>query len=328
MSFPLERHPGSIIFVDDDENYLAAVKTIFPPQWSIQTFAHTSEFVSHMTTMMAVIEDMDAYQRGAIDRCRKGGSVAIEVLRFWNAFPERYALPKVVLMDYHMPNHSGLDALEQIKDWHGPKVLLTGVADEALVCRAFNERLIDYYVAKQNAKILALIVSTVKLMLNNHTEISSLQWNAWNMSMRPEQALILRYPEITQALFKFVDDNCEHIVIGDPFGVMALGYAGEVKWLQLETTATLDAAADLLVKSGGTSEDAQSVRAARSLTNARINSALGIADTPSTAANAFQIRIPSINEILFGAVFDLTVGGAPRPEACYTAWQQRQSQRI
>lgn len=328
MSFPLERHPGAIIFVDDDENYLAAVKTIFPSNWNIQTFADVSAFVSHMTVMMAVVKDMDAYQLGSIERCRQGGSVAIEVLRFWNAFPERYALPQVVLMDYHMPHHSGLDALKQVKDWGGPKVLLTGVADEALVCRAFNEHRIDYYIAKQNAKILALIVSTVKLMLNNYTEASSLKWNAWNMSLRPEQQLILRHPEITQALFEFVDDNCEHVVIGDPFGVMALGYGGEVKWLQLETTATLDAAADLAVKTGGPSEDAQSVRAGRSLTNARINSALGIAGTPSAAAKAFQIRIPSINEMLFGAVFDLTVAGAPLPEMCYTAWQARQSQRI
>lgn len=324
MTFPLERHPGAIVFVDDDENYLAVIKDIFPPEWNILTFADATDFVDHVMAKMAVSKEMDAYQRGAIERYKKGGSVAIEVVRFWNAFPERYSLPQVVIIDYHMPSLNGLDALERVKEWSGQKILLTGVADEALICQALNERRIDYYIAKQNARIIQQTVSTVKLMLNNFLGTSGLKWSAWHMSMRSEQKLILQDPDITKALFEFVGEDFEHVVIGDPFGVMALGYGGGVKWLQMETTSTLDSAADLALKLGATNEEAHDVRAGRTLTDARINSALGIKERPNVAVNCFQVRIPYINEMIYGAVFDVSVTSAPPAEMCYSAWRARQ----
>lgn len=324
MSFPLERHPGSIVFVDDDETYLTVIENILPREWNIKTFPNATDFVEHMQAKIAVAKDMSSYQRGAIDRYKRSGSVAIEVLRYWNAFPERYSLPQVVVIDYHMPNLNGLEALEKVKEWNGKKALLTGVADEAIVCRAFNARIIDYYVAKQSARIMQEIVSAVKLMLNNYAATDRVKWTAWYMSMKPEQKLFMQEPNISKALFDFVDESYEHVAIGDPFGVMALGHNGGVKWLQLETSASLDAAAELAMKMGGSADDAQSVRVGRKLTDARIKSALSIAKKPAFAPCKFEIRIPSINEVLFGAAFDINAVGAPPAEMCYSAWHERQ----
>lgn len=322
MNFPLKRHPGSVVFVDDDENFLEVMKTIFPPEWNIIVFANAGDFVEYMQSKMAVSKEIDAYQLRAIERLKKGGAVALEVARFWNSFPERYSLPQVVIVDYHMPSLNGLDALEMIKEWDGQKILLTGVADESLICRAFNERRIDFFIAKQNARIMQQIASTLKLMLND-CGTSDLKWDIWNLSLRSEQNLIIQEPEIATALFEFVGDNCEHVVIGEPFGVMALGYDGGVRWLQLETTATLDAAADLALEMKVAQEDARDIRSGRVLSNARINSALRIYDMATVAASSFQTRIPCINEMLYGAVFKLDIAGFPPPELCYSAWHTR-----
>lgn len=295
-----------------------------PSELNVKPFAAVNDFLEYMTMKTAVAKDMDAYHRGAVDRLRNGGSVALEVLRFWSAFPERYSLPQTVVIDYHMPVMNGIQTLEKISAWHGNKVLLTGVADEAMVCRAFNDRLIDYYIPKQNAKLMQQITKALTLLQNNHTESSWATWNAWYMSIRPEQKLMLHIPEIAKELFAFVGETHEHVLIGEPFGVLALGYEGGVSWLQLETTATLDTAADLLVEMKGSQSDAQAVRSGRSLTDARIKKSLRMQEAPVTASSIFQISVPNTSDLLYGAVFDLNGAGAPPAEMCYSAWLARQ----
>lgn len=324
MLFPIQRHPGTTLFVDDDINFLSALEMTLPADVSVKTFAVAKEFLEHLAMKTAVAKDMDAYHRGAMDRLRHGGSVALEVMRFWNAFPERYALPQTVVIDYHMPVMNGIQALEKVGQWTGNRVLLTGVADEAMVCRAFNDRIIDYYIPKQNAKLMQQITAALKLLRNNHTQAPWAAWNAWYMSIRPEQELILHIPEVTKELFAFVGETHEHVVIGEPFGVLALGYEGGVKWLQLETTSTLDAAADLLVEMNGAQDDTQAVRSGRSLTDARIRKALRMGDTPVIAECQFQLSVPNTNEMLYGAVFDISGAGAPPAQMCYSAWLARQ----
>ena len=324
MPFSLSRYPGTVVFVDDDENYLSAIRATFPPTPHIKTFADPNEFVAYMATQIAVAKDMEAYFQGSIDRSKKSGSVAIEVLRFWNAFPDRFAMPQVVVIDYHMPNLNGLDALEKCKEWKGSRILMTGVADEALVCKAFNYKRIDYYIAKQNTNIMRQIVVTTTALLKEQNLTSWAQWNPWYISMSPEQKLFLREPQVAAELSTLLGGEFEHVVIGSPFGVMALGHAGGVKWIQLETTSSLDEAADLAAKNGSSNEDVQSVRAGRALTDARINAALAIAGQPLAVPCSFQVRIPRINEMLYGALFDVSAAGAPPAEFCYTAWNARQ----
>jgi FixJ family two-component response regulator len=324
MNFPLSRQAGSIVFVDDDVNFLATIKGVMAPDWNIQTFARPSEFVDHIKAKVAVERDMDSFQRGSVERYRNNGSAAVEVFRYWSAFPERYSLPKVVVIDYYMPGLNGLEALSQLDGWSGKKILLTGVADETLVCKAFNNRVIDYYIPKQNSKLITQLSEAIQLMVNSFSDSASMGWNAWFMSMRPEQRIFLNDPGVSKALFEFVGNNHEHVAIGDPFGVMALGHSGGVKWLQLETTSTLNDAAALAANAGADAESVQAIRYGRALSNARINTALGLSTENLSTPVTISLRIPGVNETVYGAVFDLNTAGGPPPEMCYSAWHARQ----
>lgn len=324
MTFPLERHPGSIVFVDDDETYLSVIRSIFPATWNILTFVDACEFVDHIAAKNAAAKEMAAYQRGAIDRYKKGASLASEVVRFWNAFPERYSLPQVVIIDYHMPTLNGLEALGLLQDWGGQKILLTGVADEASVCQALNERRIHYYIAKQNARLIDQTVTTVKMMLNNYAGTAAHRWNVWQLSMRTEQELLLQNPHVTKALFDFVGEVNEHVVLGDPFGVMSLGHNGGVKWFQIETTTSLSTAASIAQNMGAEADLVDAIREGSVISDARICSALGLLKPPSTHTKPLEIYIPQINETLYGGAFELDVPTAPPPEMCYSTWLARQ----
>lgn len=58
-----------------------------------------------------------------------------------------------VFVDYDMGEYNGLDFCRKISDIPIKKALLTGVADERIAIEAVNERLIDYYIRKDDPNL-------------------------------------------------------------------------------------------------------------------------------------------------------------------------------
>ena len=324
MTFPITRHPGTIVFVDDDANFLNTIRTVVDPEWSVRTFAMSSEFIDHITAKIAVTRDMETYQRRSLERYRSGGSAATEVLRYWNSFPERYSLPQVVVIDYYMPNMTGLEALGKCTGWNGKRILMTGVADEDLVCKAFNERQIDYYISKKNSKLISQISGAISLMKGKSFDVAPNQWNAWSASLESQHHLYLSNDSVESELDGLLGDKYEHIALGNPFGVLALGHAGGVKWIQLETSSTLESAANAAAGSGLSAQDVQRIRDGQALSDVRINQALALSEPTKTSDVKFFVRIPGTSEVVYGAEFDVATHAAPPKEMCYSAWHARQ----
>jgi CheY-like chemotaxis protein len=325
MTFPINRHPGTVIFVDDDANFLKTIRTVVDQDWSVRTFAMTSDFVDHIGAKIAVARDLETYQRRAMDRYRSGGSVATEVLRYWNSFPERFALPQVVVIDYYMPNMTGLEALEKCEGWNGKRILMTGLADEDLVCKAFNDKQIDYYISKKNSKLISQITKAVSLMMHRAFDCHIPQWNAWFASLQSQHHLILANEAVNSELNAILGSDFEHVTIGDPFGVMGLGHSGGVKWIQLETAATLDTAATMAAEAGVAESDVRRIREGRALSDIRIQKSLSAPAEQTTIKDvAFTVRIPGTSEVVYGAEFEVVTHAAPPKEMCYFAWLGRQ----
>jgi CheY-like chemotaxis protein len=326
MSFPLSRHHGAVVFLDDDLGMGDVYKDCFFSMWPIRTFSSPSVFVEYMREQIATEADMATYLRSSISRARSGkGTIAMEALRFWNAFPQRFNLPRVVVVDYHMPEMNGFDTLKAIREWGGQRMCISGIASEEVVSAAFNDRVIDYYIPKQNTGLIeAIPVGINKLLQRSFAEGGNL-WNPWYTSMDSMQYLTMRDPVVSDELFKHVSAEYEHISIGDPFGVLMLSGQGKLRWLQLETSESLDSAADVAVERGLPESEASAVRFGRSLSNARILKALGISAKVELADPVMQVRVPQLNSVLTGSVFDIECVGTPPVEACFDAWRAKHS---
>jgi len=72
----------------------------------------------------------------------------------------------VILVDYHMPNMTGIDFLNQIKSYPCKKILITGEQDYVLGIDALNAGLIDAYIRKDDPDLLN--------KLNNF--VTALEW--------------------------------------------------------------------------------------------------------------------------------------------------------
>lgn len=70
----------------------------------------------------------------------------------------------VILVDYHMPNMTGIDFLTNIKNYPFKKILITGEQDYALGIDALNTGLIDAYVRKDDPDLLNKLTDIVKIL--------------------------------------------------------------------------------------------------------------------------------------------------------------------
>jgi CheY-like chemotaxis protein len=73
----------------------------------------------------------------------------------------RFQQISVVVVDYDMPSIDGLEFCRRIKNPAIKKVLLTGKADEKIAVRAFNDKLIDRFILKQDEHINTVLNETI-----------------------------------------------------------------------------------------------------------------------------------------------------------------------
>ncbi len=141
--------------------------------------------------------------------------------------PSRFSQVSVVVVDYDMPGINGIQFCRQLADLPLRKVLLTGKATIDTAVRAFNERIIDGYIAKQDA----MLATRLK------TEIRALQMAYFTRVAEPLRSILgldaTRYitdPAIDE-LFAAecrAHDIVEHYVLAEPPGILMASSSGDI----------------------------------------------------------------------------------------------------
>jgi CheY-like chemotaxis protein len=321
MSFPLFHRPGSIVFLDDDPDYLEMLALVLPRQWHVRLFVRPLECISFLQQEPPFWEADAWHQQQLVDQWRSGKPLIPQVLGYWSKYTERFALTRVCVFDYSMPAMDGLTALGELVDWPGSRVLLTGQADEQVAVRAFNRGLIDQFIAKQSPDISRHLIDAVAHLLATpnarHAQI-------WRTTLTPEQNAVLRNATVRRDLAAFASSRwVEHVVIGDPFGVLGMDAQGNVSWLQLETREGLSALAELAEIEGVAPEAVDGIRAGQQLVDLELRQSLGRPAPPQLNA-AFTIGEEGR---LLGAVFPVDPVYGPDPANSYLQWLARQERR-
>ena len=153
LTLPLVHRPGSILFLDDDTDYLEMLGMVIPAHIQVELFSRPAGFARRMAQEPERWEADAQRQLQMIDRWRNGHPLLPQILRYWSGQPERHRLVQSCVVDYAMPGTDGLAVLNTLLDWPGSRVLLTGQADEQIAVKAFNSGLIDQFVPKQTTDI-------------------------------------------------------------------------------------------------------------------------------------------------------------------------------
>jgi hypothetical protein len=215
----------------------------------------------------------------------------------------------------------GLQALGELMDWPGARVLLTGQADEQVAVRAFNRGLIDQFIAKQTPDISRRLIDAVEQLLATP---NARHEQTWRVTLSPEQNALLRGAAAGRDLKAFAAKHwIEHVVIGQPFGVLGMDAAGRVSWLQLETREGLKALAELAEIEGVPAAGLEEIRSGRRLADLELRQALGHAGPPRLN----EAQAVGQGEGLLGALFPIDPPHAPDVVNSYSNWLARQEQR-
>jgi CheY-like chemotaxis protein len=321
MSFPLFHRPGTVVFLDDDPDYLEMLALVLPKRWHVKLFIRPAECINYLQQEPPFWEADAWNQQQLITEWREGKPLIPQILAYWSKYTERYALTRVCVVDYSMPGMDGLQALGELIDWPGARVLLTGQADEQVAVRAFNRGLIDQFIAKQTPDISRRLVDAVEQLLATP---NARHEQTWRVTLGPEQSALLRGAAAGRDLKAFAAKHwIEHVVIGQPFGVLGMDSAGRVSWLQLETREGLTALAELAEIEGVPAAGVAEIRAGRKLADLELRQALARSGPPQLT-NAFAV---GQGETLLGALFPIEAPHSPDVVNSYSNWLARQEPR-
>lgn len=318
MSFPLFHRPGAIVFLDDDPAYLEMLAMVLPRQWHARFYLRPQTCINQLQQEPPLWEADAWAQQEIIDAWRAGSPLIPQILRYWATHGGRYALTQVCVFDYAMPGMDGLQALGELTDWPGGRILLTGQADEHVAVSAFNRGLIDQFIAKQTPDISQHLIAVVQRMLDRPQMRHSQTWRA---ALTQPQHALLQVPSVGRQLSSFASDHwVEHVVIGQPFGVLGMNADGRVSWLQLESAVGLGELAELAESQGLGTAAANDIREGRTLVDLELQQALGQSG-PARLMPAFSIGHEGS---LLAALFPVELAG---PATGYKRWLKKHSHR-
>ncbi len=321
MNFPLFHRPGAIVFLDDDPAYLEMLAMVLPRQWNVKLYMRSQACINQLQQEPPLWEADAWAQQEMIDNWRAGHALIPQILHYWSTQTDRYGLTQVCVFDYAMPGMDGLQALGELTDWPGGRVLLTGQADEHVAVSAFNRGLIDQFIAKQTPDISQYLIAVVQRMLDRPQLRHSQIWRA--ALTQPQQAL-LQLPSVSRHLASLGASHwVEHVVIGQPFGVLGMDAEGRLSWLQLESAAGLAELAELAESQGLSADAAAAIREGRTLVDLELQQALGQFGAPRLTP-AFSIGHEGS---LLGALFPVYLASSPTGGTGYSQWLKNQGPR-
>lgn len=302
MTFPLCHRPGGIVFLDDDPDYLEMLAEVMPLDWYVRLFTSPISCINVLQQEPPRWEEDAWRQQEIVNQWHNGQPLIPLILDYWRKDgTTRFNLSTVCVVDYSMPAMSGLRFLSEVIDWTGSRVMLTGRADAQLGVSAFNRGLIDRFIPKQSPAIRLRLVDTIEHLC---TQPNSRHHHIWNNTLAQEQTAILSVPSVDNDLTALSQKNrwIEHIVIGDPFGVIALTMKGQAMWVQFMSAEKLPEHAEAAAKAGLAPEVVSHIRAGRQLCSVALDRALGLEQTAQLQP-AFSIGTPEMG--LYAAAFPI-----------------------
>ena len=324
MSFVLYRRPGGVVFLDDDPDYLEMLADVMPQDWFANLFLRPVECIAQLMLEPALWEADAWRQQEIINRWRDGASLIPQILKYWSEDGmERFALTQVCVVDYAMPAMSGLRVLSELKGWTGSRVLLTGRVDEQLAISAFNRGLIEQFIPKQSPEIRLRLTTSIQGLLDlpdaRHQQI-------WRATLSRRQHMLLCIPQIADALQSLVLKHgwIEHVVVGAPFGILALDRGGGVYWMQLEPGENLDELAEMAQTQDWDAATVQEIRLGKKLIDLELQLALGGGEKPQPR-EAFLIK--GGDAALYAAVFPIGTPPSPGPANSHERFLATRGQR-
>lgn len=177
--------PTTLVFVDDNQSFLNSLQLKFSNNFKIKVFNNPSQAVHFLKTeyhfdpiTQRIIQSPDWIEEPGQQKI----NIPVISKEIYNKL--RFNQIAILVIDYAMPAMTGIDVCQQLQKLPIRKILLTGDTDEKLAITAFNEKIIDQFIRKDQPNFVGHLEEAInKLQLEyfqslSETIIHSLTTNA------------------------------------------------------------------------------------------------------------------------------------------------------
>ena len=167
--------PTQVIMVDDDPDFLDGISLMLDKNTSYKLFQSASEALDYANQSHKQVSLQERcysnYKTGPQD---SDSLSHVDIGRLYEEIynGDRFQTSSTVVVDYSVPEMSGLEFLMELKNPFIKKVLLTGQADTELAIKAFNKQLIDQYIDKHDPRLKQVLNSTISVFSEQYLRSS------------------------------------------------------------------------------------------------------------------------------------------------------------
>ena len=234
-------YPTTVVLVDDNERFLDNFTLHLDESLAHLCFssAHAAlDHINHQASKVHLDQRCFSYYRDARSSSEDVLRLDLTLIEREISDPSRFKDISVVIVDYDMPEMTGLKLCESIRDPRIKKILLTGVADEKIAVQAFNDGVIDRFLMKSDPAITQKINQTISDCQRKYfSEVSALIQNT----------LALKSPEFIyndsfiEYFFNLKNKNSlvEYYYVEDPTGFILVSDSGDLQRLLVYSEAEI-----------------------------------------------------------------------------------------
>jgi len=169
-------YPSTIVFVDDQQAFLTAVKNRLPQQTLALFFNNAQQALNKiMTTDRSPYKHLQHLQE--IEE-----NVELDLPRNTEAFfniklgniskisynSQRFSEISVVIVDRIMPDLDGIHFCRELINHPVKKIMLTASKDQSIATKAFNEGIIDFFLLKDSPDLIPQLTLAIKKMQKDY----------------------------------------------------------------------------------------------------------------------------------------------------------------
>ena len=234
-------YPTTVVLVDDNQRFLENFTLHLDENLAHLCFSSANQaldHINHQASKVHLDQRCFSYYRDARSASEDVLRLDLTLIEREISDPARFRDISVVIVDYDMPEMTGLKLCESIRDRRIKKILLTGVADEKIAVQAFNDGVIDRFLMKSDPAITEKI---------NQTIIDCQRKYFSEVSAMIQSTLALKSPEFIyndefidyffalRKKFSFV----EYYYVEDPAGFILVSDNGDLQRLLVYSEADL-----------------------------------------------------------------------------------------
>jgi len=246
------RHPALTVLIDDSQSFLDSLDFRLSPLLARKSFQNTQMAMhwlrnTHWHSARTIDEPITVDYDEVSDSFERR-SALIQTSKIYQRVNNRmrFDMPAVLVVDYAMPQMSGVEFCEAVSDLNCKKILLTGQADEDIVIDAFNRKLIDRFIKKSDSNATEQLETEIIALQKEYFREQSctitdlLSRHSYDFLADPTIAVLIK--QLCKQ-YQFI----EYYLFPDPTGILFFDMQGKPTLMVIATESSLTTQLELAI---------------------------------------------------------------------------------